>query len=142
MYILNLPDQKVSQMNNLFTRRFKRQDAFFEAMRAAQLATKRDTQRYSPNAVATLFSPTYFRILNKVITAVGVMPAVFDPAAMEADPESEADEEGAAPAAAPPAPPPPPARPAARRLVGKQRVGPPLVVPMRPRRRLVGKQPG
>ena len=55
-YILALPDQKVSQLNNPFTRHFKQQDAFFEAMRAAQLATKRDTQRYSPNVVATLFS--------------------------------------------------------------------------------------
>ena len=118
-------------MNNPFTRHFKQQDAFFEAMKAAQMATKRDTQRYSPNAVATLFSPTYFDIRNKVITAVGVMPPVFDPSAMEEDPEGEADEEAAAPIA--------PAAPAvapARRLVGKQ----PLIVPMRPRRRLVGKQ--
>ena len=133
-YILNRPDQKVSQMNNPFTRHFKQQDAFFEAMKAAQMATKRDTQRYSPNAVATLFGPIYFRIRNKVITAVGVMPPVFDPSAMEEDPEGEADEEAAAPAA-PAAPAAAPAAPV-RRLVGKQ----PLIVPVRPRRRLVGKQ--
>ena len=99
------------------------------------MATSRDTQRYSPNAVATLFSPTYFDIRNKVITAVGVMPPVFDPSAMEEDPEGEADEEAAAPA--PPTAPAAPAVAPARSLIGKQ----PLVVPMRPRRRLVGKQP-
>ena len=105
-------------------------------------AMRMRTLGYSPNAVATLLSPTDFRIHNKVITAVGVLPAVFGPAAMEEYPEGEADEEAAAQAApvAPAAPAAPAAASAApaRRLVGKQ----PLVVPMHPRRRLVGKQPG
>ena len=110
-------------------------------MRAAQLATDRNTQRYGPSTVVKLFAPTYFRLREKVITAVGVMPPVFDPAVMEEDVEGEAEEEAAAPAPVAPAPAPAPAAPApapVRRLVRKQ----PLVVPIRPRRRLVGKQSG
>ena len=96
-WILKQPDQKVHTSLNQFAKTFKDDDAFFEAMKKAQLVTARNTQRYTPTTVVNLFIPTYFRKANSVITAVGTMPAKFDAAALEEDPVIDTEEQNEAP---------------------------------------------
>ena len=54
-------------------------------MKAAQIVRTKTVNNYSPTTVLNLFVPTYFVKRGSMIKAVGEMPEVFDPGAMDDD---------------------------------------------------------